>query len=94
VPRSIPGYDATGFDGADGPARVAAEWAERGFKGVKAKIGYPDACEDLDVVRAMRHAVRDGIALVTGPIVTHSYGLRRNCDWVRLVSRLAGVASY
>ena len=64
VPRPICAYGATGFDGASGTARVAAEWAERGFKGVKAKIGYSDAREDVEVVRAMRDAVGNGIALM------------------------------
>lgn len=62
--RPVPAYGATGFDGADGSARVAAEWAERGFTGVKAKIGYPDVREDVEVVRAMRRAVGDGVALM------------------------------
>lgn len=64
VPKSIPAYGATGYDGAEGSARVAAEWAERGFKGVKAKIGYPDVRGDLEVVRAMRQAVGDGVSLM------------------------------
>ena len=34
------------------------EWAERGFKGVKAKIGYPTVREDVAVVRAMRQGRR------------------------------------
>ena len=62
--KPIPAYGATGFDGADGSARVAAHWAERGFKGVKAKIGYPEAREDVEVVRAMRKSVGDGVALM------------------------------
>ncbi len=62
--KPIPAYGATGYDGADGSARVAGAWAERGFKGVKAKIGYPDASEDVEVVRAMRRAVGDGVALM------------------------------
>jgi mandelate racemase len=62
--RPIPAYGAIGFDGADGSARVAAEWAGRGFKGVKAKIGYADAREDLAVVRAMRREVGDNVALM------------------------------
>jgi mandelate racemase len=62
--KPIPAYGATGYDGAEGSARVAAEWAERGFKGVKAKIGYPDVREDVDVVRAMRRAVGDGVSLM------------------------------
>jgi mandelate racemase len=62
--KPIPAYGATGYDGAEGSARVAAEWAERGFKGVKAKIGYPDVREDVEVIRAMRRAVGEGVALM------------------------------
>jgi mandelate racemase len=64
VPKPIPAYGATGFDGADVSARVAADWVERGFKGVKAKIGYADARADLEVVRALRNAVGEGVALM------------------------------
>ena len=62
--RPIRAYGATGYDGAEGSASVAARWAERGFKGVKAKIGYPDVREDVEVVRAMRRAVGDDVALM------------------------------
>jgi mandelate racemase len=62
--KPIPAYGATGYDGADGSARVATQWAERGFRGVKAKIGYPDVSEDVAVVRAMRGAVGDGVSLM------------------------------
>ena len=62
--KPIPAYGATGYDGADGSARITAEWVERGFKGVKAKIGYPDVREDVEVVRAMRRAVGDGVSLM------------------------------
>jgi mandelate racemase len=62
--KPVPAYGATGYDGPEGSARVAAQWAERGFKGVKAKIGYPDVRDDLAVVRAMRRAVGDGVALM------------------------------
>ena len=62
--KPIPAYGATGYDGVDGSARVAAQWAERGIKGVKAKIGYPDMHEDLAVVRAMRRAVGDEVSLM------------------------------
>ncbi len=64
APKPIPAYGATGYDGADGSARVAAEWAERGIKGVKAKIGYPHVREDVEVVRAMRRAVGDDVSLM------------------------------
>jgi mandelate racemase len=50
-------YGAVGYDGAAGCARVAERWAARGFKGIKAKIGYPTVQEDVAVVRAMRKAV-------------------------------------
>ncbi len=62
--KPIPAYGAAGYDGADGAARVAAEWAERGIRGVKAKIGYPDVRTDVEVVRAMRRAVGDGVSLM------------------------------
>ncbi len=62
--KPIPAYGATGFDGAAGSARVAAEWVQLGFTGIKAKIGYPSASEDVDVVRAMRHSVGDRISLM------------------------------
>jgi mandelate racemase len=56
-PRPIPAYGAVGYDGVDGSARVAETWARRGFRGVKAKIGYPTVQEDVAVIRAMRRAV-------------------------------------
>jgi mandelate racemase len=62
--KPIPAYGATGYDGADGSARVAAEWVERGFKGIKAKIGYPHVREDVEVVRAMRRVVGQGVSLM------------------------------
>jgi mandelate racemase len=44
---------------------VAAEdWAKRGFRAVKAKIGYPDVRQDLAVVRAMRQAVGDNVGIM------------------------------
>jgi mandelate racemase len=62
--RPIPAYGAAGYDGADGCARVTAEWAKRGFTGVKAKIGYPDVREDQAVVRAMRAEAGEGFAVM------------------------------
>ena len=41
VEKPVPAYGAVGYDGAAGSARVAEDWAKRGFTGVKAKIGYP-----------------------------------------------------
>jgi mandelate racemase len=44
--------------------RGAEAWAERGFKGVKAKIGYASVQEDIEVVRAIRKAIGDEIAIM------------------------------
>ncbi len=64
VEKPVPAYGAAGYDGAAGCARVAERWAKRGFKGVKAKIGYPSVTEDVAVVRAIRKAVGDGVAIM------------------------------
>jgi mandelate racemase len=62
--KTIPCYGAVGYDSAEGSAKVAERWAKRGFKGVKAKIGYPTVKEDVAVVRAMREAVGDGVSIM------------------------------
>ena len=62
--KPIPAYGAVGYDGETGSAKAAEDWARRGLRGVKAKIGYPELKEDLAVVRAMRRAVGDGVALM------------------------------
>jgi mandelate racemase len=64
VEKPIPAYGAVGYDGIEGSAQVAEEWARRGFKGVKAKIGYPTVQEDVAVIRAMRQAVGDDLAIM------------------------------
>jgi mandelate racemase len=64
VEKAIPAYGGVGFEGVAGSARAAESWAKRGFKGVKAKIGYPNATKDLEVVRAIRKAVGDEVAVM------------------------------
>ena len=64
VERPIPAYGAVGYDDAIGSAETAEEWARRGFRGVKAKIGYPTLREDVEVIRAMRRAAGDDIAIM------------------------------
>jgi mandelate racemase len=64
VEKPLRAYGAVGYDGAAGSARVAEEWARRGFTGVKAKIGYPDLKEDLEVIRAIRAAVGEDVAIM------------------------------
>ena len=63
VAKPIPAYGAVGYDGADVCARCGG-LGRAGFKGVKAKIGYPTVQEDLAVIRAIRKAVGDGIAIM------------------------------
>lgn len=62
--RAVPVYGGVGYDGADDSARAAESWAKRGFRGVKAKIGYPTVEEDRSVIRAMRAAVGPDVAIM------------------------------
>lgn len=64
VEKPLRAYGAVGYDGVSGSAKVAEDWARRGFRGVKAKIGYPDVKEDLEVIRAMRAAVGNDVAIM------------------------------
>lgn len=57
-------YGAVGYDGVQGCAKAAEDWATRGFTGVKAKIGYPTVQEDVAVVRAMRKAAGDDMVIM------------------------------
>ena len=62
--KPVRAYGAVGYDGVMGCAKAAEEWAKRGFTGVKAKIGYPTVQEDVAVVRAMREAAGDDMAIM------------------------------
>jgi mandelate racemase len=64
VEKPVSAYGAVGYDGETASAKVAEDWARRGFKGVKAKIGYPAVAEDVAVIRAMRKAVGPGVAIM------------------------------
>lgn len=64
VERPVRAYGAVGYNGVEGSARVAEAWAKRGFTGIKAKIGYPTVKEDVAVVRAIRQAAGDGVAIM------------------------------
>ncbi|OWK35466.1 mandelate racemase [Fimbriiglobus ruber] len=57
-------YGPVGFDGEEGSARAAERAVSRGFRGVKAKIGYATVKEDVNVVRAMRKAVGPDVAIM------------------------------
>jgi mandelate racemase len=56
VSRSLRVYGAVGYDGEKGCAKTAELWANRGFTGIKAKVGYPTVQEDVAIIRAMRKA--------------------------------------
>ena len=62
--KPIRAYGAIGYDGVNGSATCAEGWAKRGFTGVKAKIGYPTVQEDVAVVRAIRRATGDDMAIM------------------------------
>ncbi len=64
APKPVPAYGAIGFDGEVESARVAERWVAQGLRGVKAKIGYPTVAEDVAVVRAIRRAVGDEVAVM------------------------------
>jgi mandelate racemase len=64
IPKQIQAYAGVGYDGPEGSAKAAAVWVERGFKGVKMKIGYPTVQEDVEVIRAVRKVTGDGIAIM------------------------------
>jgi len=57
-------YGAIGYDGVEGCAKAAERWATQGFTGIKAKIGYPMVQEDVAVVRAMRKAAGNDMAIM------------------------------
>ena len=65
--RPIPAYNSCGL-GIIGAERAAAE-AQRllapGFTAIKVRLGYADAAADRAVVRAVRRAVGDGVALMS-----------------------------
>lgn len=62
--KPIPAYGAIGYDGVNDSAKVAEDWAKRGFLGVKAKIGYATVQEDLAVIRAIRCAVGESMSIM------------------------------
>ena len=64
APRPVPAYGGIGYDGELESARAAEAWAHQGFRGVKAKIGYPTVAEDLTVVRAVRRATGPGVEIM------------------------------
>jgi len=62
--KPVRAYGAVGYDGMQDSGKGAEIWAKRGFTGVKAKIGYPTVQEDVAVVRAIRKAAGDDMAIM------------------------------
>lgn len=65
-PKSLRAYNSNGL-GLMPPAAAADEaeaLTERGFKGVKLRLGYPTLAGDLEVTRAVRKRLPDNIALM------------------------------
>jgi mandelate racemase len=64
APKPLKPYGAIGYDGVAGSADAATQLAKQGFQGIKAKIGYPTLEEELAVIRAMRQAAGDAMAIM------------------------------
>jgi len=66
-PRPIPAYNSNGLGliGAGRAAAEAVELAAPGFAAIKVRLGYADPKTDLEVVRAVRRAVGDGVELMS-----------------------------
>jgi mandelate racemase len=62
--KPIRAYGAVGYEGEAGCAKAAEHWAKQGFRGIKAKIGYPTVHEDVAVVRAMRKAAGEDMSIM------------------------------
>ncbi|MBH5373110.1 enolase C-terminal domain-like protein [Bradyrhizobium glycinis] len=66
APKPVRAYNSKGLGIM--PAGAAADEAQKllaeGFHAVKIRVGRPDAREDLNVVRAVRKAVGDGVTLM------------------------------
>lgn len=65
--REISAYNSCGL-GLIGAERAPAEaeaLVEAGFSAIKLRLGYPDLATDLQVVRAVRAAVGEGVQVMT-----------------------------
>jgi mandelate racemase len=66
-PKRVPAYNSNGL-GIIGAARAAAEATELvapGFAAIKVRLGYADAKADVEVVRAVRRAIGEGMQLMS-----------------------------
>ena len=63
-PRPIQAYNSLGMIPASAAAGAAEQTVTRGFRALKIKIGRPALEEDLAVVRAVRRALPEAVALM------------------------------
>ncbi len=66
-PRRIPAYNSCGLGmiGSKRAAVQAEELAAPGFSAIKVRLGYADMRTDIEVVRAVKRAIGDGIHLMS-----------------------------
>ncbi|MDP6573440.1 MAG: enolase C-terminal domain-like protein [Rhodospirillales bacterium] len=64
APKPIPAYASYGMVDAKGAAKAAEKAAGAGFRAMKVKIGHADVATDLAVIRAVRSAVGDAMAVM------------------------------
>jgi mandelate racemase len=66
APRGVPAYNSNGL-GIIGPERAyeEAEQLADGFAAIKVRLGYADAMADVEVVRAVRRAIGEGVRLMS-----------------------------
>ena len=66
-PRRIPAYNSCGLGiiGAERAAEEALELVAPGFAAIKVRLGYPELETDVEVVRAVRRSVGEGVVLMS-----------------------------
>jgi len=62
--RPIPAYASLRAMGLESVAEEAREAVGSGFGAVKVRVGHPDAGRDVEVVRAVRSAIGEGVDLM------------------------------
>jgi mandelate racemase len=62
--RPVPAYDSLRAMDIETVAEEARESVESGFEAVKVRIGHPNVGADVEVVRAVRSAVGEGVAIM------------------------------
>ncbi len=66
-PRKVPAYNSCGLGiiGGERAAEEAKELVAPGFAAIKVRLGYPESDTDVEVVRAIRGSVGEGVVLMS-----------------------------